>query len=202
LVEIKSFLLVRQIKMDNRIRRVLDSWWEERRGELLARILNASIEDEAADTTTQRRQTFEPLAQPFLETVSLSSNDLGMNLLQFSITNILNMFPEVPTLPNPESETDIQEVMLDHSRRTNFFSSFRIPQSLEWELVTSGSLPVKQIDVPDQECSICLENIRKDTHVFSLACDHMFHCHCLCRVLCEPISPKCPLCRCDIEFTH
>jgi hypothetical protein len=189
--------------MDNRIRRVLDSWWEERREELLARILNANIEDETADET-QGNQTYEPLAHPFFETVSLhrSSNDLGMNLLQFSIANILNMFPEVPTLPNPVSETEIQEVMREQPRRANFFSSFSIPQSLEWEIVTNGSLPVKRIDTADQECSICLDSIRKDTHVFSLVCGHIFHCQCICRVLCEPITPKCPLCRCNIEFTH
>jgi len=185
--------------MDNRIRRVLDSWWEERREELLYRILNASIENETADETAD-----ETLAHPFLETVSLhrTPNDLEMNLLQFSIANILNMFPEVPILPNPISETDIQEVMREQPRRRNFFSSFSIPQSLEWAIVTNGSLPVKRFDVPDQECSICLDSIRKDTHVFSLVCGHIFHCHCLCRVICEPISPKCPLCRCNIEFTH
>lgn len=185
----------------------MDAWWQERREELLNRIVVATrqpIQEENNDEV-HIRQTFM-VAHPFMETASIQTNDdyarVGLNLLQFSINNIMSMFPEVPILPNPDSETDIHEVMSDQHRRANFFSSFTLPESLGWEMVTNGSLPIRKEESHDQECSICLDTIRKDTQIFSLVCGHEFHCHCLCRILAEPISPKCPLCRCDIEFTN
>lgn len=194
--------------MENRIRQVMDAWWGERREELLNRIVNATTppDQEENNDEVHIRQTFQMVAHPFMETASMQTTDeytrFGMNLLQFSINNIMNMFPEVPILPNPDSETDIHEVMSDQHRRANFFSSFTLPESLGWEMVTSGSLPIKKAETHDQECSICLDTIRKDIQVFSLVCGHEFHCHCLCRILAEPISPKCPLCRCEIAFTN
>ena len=44
------------------------------------------------------------------------------------------------------------------------------------------------------ECSICLEQLEKNTNMIKLSCDHEFHYNCLIKVE----NNKCPLCRCDI----
>lgn len=204
-----------------RLENILDGWWQERKQELLDRLMSeirANVGDYSDETESINEFTEEiyvpsnrhyrnPTLPVFSETIIPPANSeelarVGMNLLNFSLGSILNMFPEVPILPNPEMETNIQQVMSEPTRRRNFFANFTIPDSLEWPVVVNRSLPVQRSEESGHECSICLDNISTNSHIFPLRCGHKFHCHCLSRVLCEPGQAKCPLCRMDIVFAN
>ena len=206
-----------------RLEAILDGWWQERKQELLDKLMSeirANVGDYTDETESVNEFTEEiyvpshrnpPRATYasaiFSETILPPANSeelarVGMNLLNFSLGSILNMFPEVPILPNPEMETNIHEIMSEPTRRRNFFANFTIPDSLEWPVVVNRSLPVRRSVDSGQECSICLDNISTNSHIFPLSCGHWFHCHCLSRVLCEPGQARCPLCRNEIQFSN
>jgi hypothetical protein len=229
-----------------RLEAILDGWWQERKQELLDKLMSeirANVGDYTDETETVNEFTEEiyvpsnrqyrldgsaiqghrldgsamqgrrldasaiPVLSMFSETILPPANSeelarVGMNLLNFSLGSILNMFPEVPILPNPEMETSIHEIMSEPTRRRNFFANFTIPDSLEWPVVVNRSLPVRRSEESGQECSICLDNISTNSHIFPLSCGHQFHCHCLSRVLCEPGQVRCPLCRNEIQFSN
>lgn len=209
------------IKMNpDRLEIILDGWWQERKQELLERLMSeirANVRDgprRRIDSPTDFTQEIYvpsennlPHLSMFSETILPPANTdelarVGMNLLNFSLGSILNMFPEVPILPNPEVETNIREVMAEPTRRRNFFANFSIPDSLDWPVVVNRSLPVQRLEEDGQECSICLDTIYARSSIFPIRCGHQYHCHCLSRVLCEPGQPKCPLCRNNIEFIN
>lgn len=48
-----------------------------------------------------------------------------------------------------------------------------------------------------KNCSICLEEYKKNDNVNILKCNHIFHIHCLNLWLCN--NSTCPLCRCDLS---
>lgn len=218
------FIKIHILKMNpERLENILDGWWQERKQELLERLMDeirANIGNgnrHGMESPTEFTDEIYvpsgnnipplPVLSMFSQTILPPSHSeeltrVGMNLLNFSLGSILNMFPEVPILPNPETETNIREVMVEPTRRRNFFANFTIPDSLEWPVVVNRSLPVRRPEESGQECSICLENISNNSHIFPLRCGHQFHCHCLSRVLCEPGQSKCPLCRNNIEFNN
>ena len=205
-----------------RLEIILDGWWQKRKQELLDSLMSeirANVGDYTDRVSTPVNEFTEEIYVPsnrqnrnlplpvFSETILPPANSeelarMGMSLLNFSLGSILNMFPEVPILPNPEMETNIHEIMSEPTRRRNFFANFTIPDSLEWPVVVNRSLPVRRSEESGQECSICLDNISTNSHIFPLSCGHRFHCHCLSRVLCEPGQAKCPLCRNEIQFSN
>jgi hypothetical protein len=49
------------------------------------------------------------------------------------------------------------------------------------------------------ECAICMEDVMCEERVARMECGHGFHQRCIIRWMGRGESPKCPLCRCDME---
>lgn len=207
----------------NVLSEVADEWWVQQRGDLIYNMMTRV--DQWMETHNVSRT--QPMAPPPVSEMGMggsidnevppqhphyytSTTDGSMNMSVMDILHmsfgggfgqIVDMFPQVPILPTPDSETHLVEMMANPDRRRNFFSRFTLPESLEWRMIADGSIQVEcQMESNGDECSICLEELLVGHSYFSLTCGHHFHSKCLCRVLCTHETPRCPLCRETIGF--
>ena len=79
-----------------------------------------------------------------------------------------------------------------HMARENFTTENR----LQINLRNNPLIPVKKKDIPAEDCSICLDGLRKNKStrgVIKLYCQHYFHHGCIYEWF--DIGNRCPLCR-------
>ncbi|KAL1531248.1 E3 ubiquitin-protein ligase RHA2A-like [Salvia divinorum] len=66
-------------------------------------------------------------------------------------------------------------------------------------LTTYGEMEQRLPEGHDESCAICLNSLRKSSHVWELSnCCHVFHKHCLERWLAYDNKLTCPLCRASL----
>ncbi|XP_047944665.1 brassinosteroid-responsive RING protein 1-like [Salvia hispanica] len=67
-------------------------------------------------------------------------------------------------------------------------------------LTTYGEMEQRLPDGHDESCAVCLNSLRKSSHVWELRnCCHVFHKHCLERWLAYDNKLTCPVCRADVR---
>lgn len=83
----------------------------------------------------------------------------------------------------------------------NFKKQAKLPDQEENQGTEEKPISMDDVDIPDNACIVCLEEMRKNDMTKLLTCGHLFHSACITEwLVCH--KAVCPLCRYDYSTLH
>jgi len=106
-------------------------------------------------------------------------------LISYNIQNHINLISRLRELLNENIGLELNENIQEDVKIT-----------VNETAINNLPIIIVEKDI-EENCSICMEQFKKENKLIKLDCKHMFHINCIKEYLLN-YDYKCPLCRCDV----
>lgn len=157
--------------------------------------------------TMEEYRIIRRLKQKLFDEYNIPNESLNEYLYLFYITYDINItFAEIEEVDIDEEEEELFETYNANEfmqQLFNILSQLPIAQNMEDVVITTDEKSIDELpilkckDNIETNCSICMDNMKKDEEYIDIKCKHIFHKDCLTNYL-KNFNHICPICRDEI----